>query len=97
MVSAQAIELSPAILAQASNPVTYMTVLNRNTTVIQISEGEFFFHGYLERTSGNTFIGEDDQVRVIYDQGTKQLVVINKVTGDEFYNYYFSDVDEGSL
>lgn len=95
---AQAFELSPKIIAQASSLTTYMTVLDSNTVVIQISEGgEFFFHGYLERTSGNTFIGEDEQVRVIYDQSTKQIVVINRLTGDEFYNYYFSNVNEGAL
>ncbi|WP_313898136.1 hypothetical protein [Nodosilinea sp. LEGE 07298] len=95
---AQGLKHFSAVIAQSSNPVTYMTVIDRNTVVIQISEGgEFFFHGYLERTSGSTFTGEDDQVRVIYDENTKQLVVINRVTGDEFYNYYFSNVDEGAL
>ncbi len=97
--SAQAQSFEPVsiIISQSSKPVTYMTVLDKNTIVIQITEGEFNFHGYLERTSGNTFIGEDEQVRVIYDRGTKQVVVINKKTGTEFYNYYFSDTNEGAL
>ncbi|ODH03359.1 hypothetical protein A4S05_20135 [Nostoc sp. KVJ20] len=94
---AQSFEPVSTIISQSSKPVTYMTVLDKNTIVIQITEGEFNFHGYLERTSGNTFIGENEQVRVIYDRGTKQVVVINKKTGTEFYNYYFSDTNEGAL
>lgn len=81
----------------ASTPVTYLTEIDRDQIVMQITEGEFRFHGYLERTSGNMFVGEDDQVRVMYDRGTKRVVVINAQTGTEFYNYFFSDVDEGAL
>jgi hypothetical protein len=43
------------------------------------------------------FIGQDSQVRVMYDQGTSRITVINKVTGTEFYNYIYSTVNEGSL
>ncbi|MDM9584831.1 MULTISPECIES: hypothetical protein [unclassified Nostoc] len=99
--SAQAQTFEPEavsiIISQSSKPVTYMTVIDKNTIVIQITEGEFIFHGYLERKSGNSFIGEDEQVRVMYDQGTKQVVVINNKTGTEFYNYYFSNTNEGAL
>lgn len=85
------------VISQSSNPLTYLTEIDSDTIVMQITEGEFIFHGWLSRTSGNTFTGEDDQVRVIYDRGTKQVVVINKQTGTEFYNYFFSDVNEGTL
>lgn len=85
------------VISQSSNPVTYLTEIDSDTIVMQITEGEFIFHGWLSRTSGNTFTGEDDQVRVIYDRGTKRVVVINKLTGTEFYNYFFSDVNEGTL
>lgn len=84
--------------SQASGtPVTKMTQRNANQIATQITEGEFKFSGILTRTSGKTFIGSDNQVRVIYDRGTGRVTVINKVTGDEFYNYQFTDVDEGRL
>lgn len=85
------------VISQSSNPLTYLTEIDSDTIVMQITEGEFIFHGWLSRTSGNTFTGEDDQVRVSYDRGTKRIVVINKQTGTEFYNYFFSDVNEGTL
>lgn len=87
----------PAVISQSPSPLTYLTEIDSNTIVMQITDGEFIFHGWLSRTSGNTFTGEDDQVRVIYDRGTKRVVVINKQTGTEFYNYFFSDVNEGAL
>lgn len=92
---AQTVQSAPILMA--ATPVTYMTVIDQDHIVVQITEGEFFFHGWLERTSGNMFTGEDEQVRVMYDTDTKQVVVINVRTGDEFYNYTFSNVDEGSL
>lgn len=85
------------VISQSSDPLTYLTEIDSDTIVMQITEGEFIFHGWLSRTSGNTFTGEDDQVRVIYDRDTKRVVVMNKQTGTEFYNYFFSDVDEGAL
>lgn len=81
----------------STTPVTYLTEVDRDQIVMQITEGEFRFHGDLERTSGNMFVGEDDQVRVMYDRGTKRVVVINAQTGTEYYNYFFSDVNEGAL
>lgn len=89
--------VQPASFLIAATPVTYMTVIDEDHIVVQLTEGEFFFHGWLERTSGNMFVGEDEQVRVMYDRGTSRLVVINVRTGDEFYNYTFSMTDEGSL
>lgn len=94
-VQAQTVQPAPVLLA--ASPTTYMTVVDNNNIVVQITEGEFFFHGYLKRTSGNMFVGEDEQVRVMYDRGTSQLVVINVRTGDELYNYTFSIADEGAL
>jgi hypothetical protein len=36
-------------------------------------------------------------VRVIYDQDAGRIVIINVVTGTEFYNYAYSSIDEGYL
>ncbi|HEY9640426.1 MAG TPA: hypothetical protein V6C57_08080 [Coleofasciculaceae cyanobacterium] len=83
--------------AQSPTPVTYVTRVNDNRIVMQITEGEFRFHGDLNRTSGNTFVGQDQQVRVIYDRSTGRIVVINAQTGTEFYNYVFSKAHEGAL
>ena len=74
-----------------------MTPQNANEIAVQIQEGEFFFAEILKRTTGNNFIATDGRVRVMYDRDTGRVVVINEVTGDEFYNYFFSEVDEGSL
>jgi len=84
-------------MATSSAPLTYMTPQGSNTIMVQITEGEFKFRGPLRRTSGNMFVGEDRQVRVMYDKGTSRVVVINKVTGTEFYNYVFSTANEGKL
>lgn len=96
-VKAQNLEATSMIMAQSPTPVTYMTPQNANTIAVQIREGEFFFQGMLKRTSGNMFIAEDKQVRVMYDKGTSHVVVINKKTGTEYYNYIFSIADEGAL
>jgi hypothetical protein len=85
------------IMAQSPTPVTYMTPLSANAIRTQITEGEFRFRGILRRTTGKMFVGEDSQVRVMYDKGTSHVVVINKVTGTEFYNYVFSTANEGYL
>ncbi|MEL7035519.1 MAG: hypothetical protein AAFO04_07865 [Cyanobacteria bacterium J06592_8] len=84
-------------IAQSPSPVTYMTPKNSDEIMVQITEGEFKYYGLLKRTMDNKFIGSDGQVRVIYDRETGRVVVINEVTGDEYYNYLFSEVDEGYL
>jgi hypothetical protein len=94
-VKADTLKASPMIMAQT--PITTMTKKSRDQIAITIKEAEFKFKGTLKRTSGNTFIGEDRQVRVIYDKSTSHVIVINKITGDEFYNYIFSITDEGRL
>ncbi|WP_013324569.1 hypothetical protein [Gloeothece verrucosa] len=96
-LKAQNLEPFSRIIANSPTPVTYMTPRNNNQIAVQIKEGEFTFRGTLRRTSGNMFIAEDRQVRVMYDRGTSRLVVINKKTGTELYNYIFSMADEGSL
>ena len=78
-------------------PETYLTRENANEYIAELIEGEFYFYGPLTRTSGNTFVGSDAQVRVMYDADTSRMVVINVVTGTEFYNYFISNVDEGYL
>lgn len=76
---------------------TTITAIPGGQYSIYIEDGEFSFSGALSRTSGNMFAGQDSQVRVMYDRGTSRITVINKVTGDEFYNYIYSTADEGSL
>ncbi len=93
----QSTQPAPSTTAKSPTPVTYMTPQNANQITAQITEGDFKFRGTLRRTSGNTFVGEDSQVRVIYDKNTSRVVVINKVTGTEFYNYIFSTAKEGAL
>lgn len=83
--------------SSSSTPVTKMTRRNANQYAVRITEGEFNFTGVLNRTSGNTFIGSDGRVRVIYNRNTGRITVINAVTGTEFYNYVYSDVNEGRL
>ncbi|MGF1491593.1 MAG: hypothetical protein ACFBSC_03900 [Microcoleaceae cyanobacterium] len=79
--------------AQASSdPVTYTTVQNSNEIAIQITEGEFRFWGILERGEAGSFVGEDEQVRVVFDPQDGRVVVFNKVTGTEFYNYYTNPI-----
>ncbi len=88
---------TPIQLAQSPTPVTYMTQLNANEIMVQITEGEFRFRGKLRRTVENNFIGSDGRVRVMYDRSTSRVVVINEQTGTEFYNYFFSMANEGAL
>ncbi len=85
--------------AQSSSgtPLTKMTRRNNNQIAVQITEGEFKFSGVLTRTSGNIFQGSDQRARVIYDRGAGRLTIINPKTGDQFYNYNYTDVDEGKL
>jgi hypothetical protein len=89
--------VSSPVIAQSPTPITYVTEVSQDKVVMQITESEFKFRGYLERTSGNMFVGQDEQVRVMYDRDTSRVVVINVQTGDEYYNYFFSTADEGAL
>lgn len=93
----QSTQPAPSTTAKSPTPLTYMTPQGANVIMTQITEGEFKFRGPLRRTSGNKFAGEDGQVRVMYDKDTSRVVVINKVTGTEFYNYFFSIANEGKL
>ncbi|WP_013323750.1 hypothetical protein [Gloeothece verrucosa] len=96
-LKAQNVDPISTIVANSPTPVTNMTPKNANQIAVQITEGEFSFRGTLRRTSGNMFMAEDRQVRVMYDRGTSRVVVINKKTGTELYNYNFSIANEGSL
>ncbi len=73
-------------------PATSITQQNPNQLYAEITEGDFRFSGVLNRTSpsANYFIGSDNQVRVMYDRDAGRIVIINVVTGDEFYNYPYS-------
>lgn len=78
-------------------PLTKMTSRGANQIATQITEGEFRFSGVLTRTSGNKFSGSDGRVRVMYDRSVGRVVIINQATGKEFYNYSYTDVNEGRL
>lgn len=75
----------------AGTPVTKMTRRNNNQIAVQITDGEFNFSGILTRTSGNTFQGSDKRARVIYDRDAGRMTIINPQTGDEFYNYKYTE------
>ncbi len=83
--------------SSSGTPLTKMTRRGNNQIAVQITDGEFKFSGILTRTSGNTFQGSDGRARVIYDRGAGRVTIINPRTGDEFYNYNYTDVNEGSL
>ncbi len=87
----------PAPSQSNGTPITKMTQRNANQIAVQITEGEFSFSGVLTRTSGNTFQGSDGRARVIYDRGAGRVTIINPRTGDQFYNYNYTDVNEGGL
>ena len=72
----------------AYTPTTYTTVQNSNEIAIQITEGEFKFSGILKRGETGSFVGSDDQVEVIFNPDNGHVIVNNKFTGSEFYNYY---------
>jgi hypothetical protein len=84
-------------VAPSATPSTNLSQIADNEIAAYITEGEFSFDGILYRTSGNSFIGEDGRVRVMYDKGSSRMVIINVVTGTEFYNYTYSIANEGSL
>lgn len=97
-VKADSLTIKEKPMLLASKPAsTNMTVTGKNTIAVSIKDAEFKFNGTLKRTSGNYFIAEDRQVRVMYDKGTSHVVIINKKTGTEFYNYIFSVANEGRL
>lgn len=83
--------------APSATPTTNLSQIADNEIAAYITEGEFSFDGILYRTSGNSFVGEDGRVRVMYDKGSSRMVIINVVTGTEFYNYVYSMANEGSL
>lgn len=83
--------------APSATPTTNLSQIADNQIAAYITEGEFVFDGMLYRTSGNAFVGEDGRVRVMYDKGTGRMVIINVVTGTEFYNYFYSMANEGAL
>jgi hypothetical protein len=91
------VSTKPSSSSSSPMPITRMTRRNPNQIATQITEGEFKFSGVLTRTSGNKFSGSDGRVRVMYDRSAGQVVIINQATGTEFYNYSFTDVDEGRL
>ncbi|HIK44432.1 MAG TPA: hypothetical protein IGR64_06030 [Leptolyngbyaceae cyanobacterium M65_K2018_010] len=76
---------------------TTLTPIGNGQISAYITDGEFSFSGALTRTSGNVFVGEDGRVRVMYDQSAGRIVIINVVTGTEFYNYIYSTANEGAL
>ncbi|MBE9140233.1 hypothetical protein IQ254_24040 [Nodosilinea sp. LEGE 07088] len=76
---------------------SYLTRTNDNEYNAELSEGQFYFNGLLSRSSGDIFVGSDGRFRVIYDRSNGRVVVINLTTGEELFNYVYSEVDEGYL
>ena len=74
-----------------------LTQVNNNEYQAELSEGQFYFNGPLYRSSGDVFVGTDGRFRVVYNRGSNQVVVINLTTGEEIFNYFYSEVDEGYL
>lgn len=77
--------------AQSAQMETTLISKGQNQLAMTIHEkdSEFHFSGLLTKSTGDTFTGEDKQVRVIYDRKTGRVTVINKVTGTELYNYSY--------
>ncbi|EAW39154.1 hypothetical protein [Lyngbya sp. PCC 8106] len=46
----------------------------------------------MKRGETGSFVGSDDQVEVIFNPQNGNVVVNNKVTGTEFYNYYTAPI-----
>lgn len=82
---------TPIQLAQSRTPTTYMTAQGPNEIIVQISDGNFFFRDVLHRGYGNTYQATDHGIRVNYDRDSGRVVVISDETGEEFYNYIFSE------
>jgi hypothetical protein len=89
-------ETSSQILAQRTNPTTYMTRLNSNEIIIQITDGNFFFRDTMHRGYGNTYQAIDHGYRVNYDGDSGRVTVIFDETGAEVYNYFFTGTVGGS-
>ncbi|MEC4983205.1 MAG: hypothetical protein SAJ37_04010 [Oscillatoria sp. PMC 1068.18] len=78
--------------SQSSNPTTYTTVRNFDHIDLQITEGEFHFHGTLTKLPGSDYAGSDGQVRVIFTPNTGRVVVFSEATGQTFYDYNIEPV-----
>ncbi|EDX86420.1 hypothetical protein S7335_4124 [Synechococcus sp. PCC 7335] len=90
-------ESSSGSSSSTSSPTTYTTVRNADEIDIQVTDGGFAFSDTLEQTAPDTFIAQQGQVRVVYYRDQSRIAIINVVSGDELYNYQYSDVDEGTL
>lgn len=75
----------------------YITRVNDNEYAVTMIDGQFYFDGSLYRSSGDTFVGSDGRFRVMYDRRNQRMVVLNLATGEEIFNYIYSEVDEGFL
>jgi hypothetical protein len=76
---------------------TYLTRVSDNEYEAVLSEGQFYFNGFLYRTSGEVFVGSDGRFRVMYDRGNNRIIVVNLSTTQEIFSYIYSEVDEGYL
>lgn len=75
----------------------YITRVSDNEYAVTMIEGQFYFDGPLYRSSGDTFVGSDGRFRVMYDRGNQRMIVLNLATGEEIFNFIYSEVDEGFL
>jgi hypothetical protein len=78
-------------VARSSTPTTYMTPQGPNEIIVQITDGNFYFRDVMHRGYGNTYQATDHGIRVTYDRDSGRVVVISNETGEEFYNYFFSE------
>jgi len=74
-----------------------ITRVSDNEYAVTMIEGQFYFDGPLYRSSGDTFVGSDGHFRVMYDRGNNRMIVLNLATGEEIFNFIYSEVDEGFL
>lgn len=88
-LKAETLTMKSMPMIMAKIPVTQMTKKNNDTIIVKIKDAEFVFNGTLKRTSGNMFMGEDKQVRVMYDKSTSHVVIINKKQVQNFITIFF--------
>jgi hypothetical protein len=74
---------SPVLLAQYSNPVTYTTLAGNGQIAIQITDGNFRVHTYLQPDE-NGYIGEEEVSRIYLNPLTGQVIVTSTETGRSF-------------
>lgn len=81
--------------ASSGNPTTYTTFFDANHIIIQISDGNFFFHETLTKLPGPDYAGSNGQARVILTPNTGRVVAFDERTGETLYDYTIDPVFYG--